>query len=1298
MEACTEEVRVLVQRCLLLLASGQALSTREICEAVSISHDCDTLDDDDILDENEILRWCGSLVRKSGDGCEIEFAHFTVKEFLQDSCPKDHTLSFYAVSDERIDELLSSICLRYITLEDYDHLPEATENEIRNILTREKSRPFYQHAASFWPLYVHQQSNECEGGTLQYLFDLFQTHKTKKFCVWAIEFIRQVAFLGIGDFGSNPKMAIWVISSVLRPDFTPLHMAAALGLPDLCTHLLEQGAKVNLRGEFGTPLHCAISYRFMFSNQKTYDDSDTFDMAFPYHRDPSPSRRRTVQVLLSAGANVNLRLPARFQSLTTLSLSVLSSMCGEDPEIIADLISAEIGIEEEDLEQFSEYYTVFQDGVMLDVDGKVKFNDGQAIARLLQSLVDHQGMNTSRSRLYDMTLDISEYMELNLRLLDIPSNDATDDEVRAFLDKVISSNDVLKLEQFIQDGGSELLKRLKLNSMWAPIHSAIFRGSLDVLTVLMEVGCDPNDLGYGGQTPLQLCCSNKDEDVLRVLLKHGGSTVLPNKNNETIWHTASKMHSCRIIKVLVEQDERDQGLQMESDEHGTPICTAIACRCEEAALILLPHCNTKEFWKSKKPIYRQAAELGSEIVLQKLLDVGVDLDGFDEKMGNPLHFLATDSSSELVRLLKEVFSIDQRRRDDSRTPFELITLRAIEKGAVPSPHTLTTLLPEALTSTYTSAIWKFLCCEAISSTLGADTVPTWLSRLFSALIEQGIIDSWEEGTNTTAMAPLASHLVEHVFRGGSLLKALQQKKRFTREDRTRTRTALDRLHSWELISVILMQIAKKSKLNEKALREPNMNRLLSLSIIHDDGEMIEFLVRNGVDIHSKVDHVSPFELACFACIELSDENFEFLVTNSTADHISRGNEALGGHGPLHFTAGSLRVKGSVSKLNRLPQVNADCNLPMPIDDTCGRPLVYHIGCQSVDTARMLLDAGADPWLATSSGVNAPLMAISRDCPGLLETIVKLPQEEGFSRHWSQKWTGTVNGLPLSGGNALHMAAMKGQTDCLKILLSADLLLRLQVPDNDQMTPMHYAAIFGNSSAIAVLHDSGQDIDATSQLGCTPLHFAAFNKHLDCVKTLLKLGANQIADANGCLPLVLAYMTGNQDIIRALKTESDFPTSSLTTHPAEIQHMGQALRVAIKNTDLAACKSIHALGCPLDIGLLDTDGNRISPLMMALCNTQSTELVAWLLQNGATVSTVYSHPIKARFFTALEAAISNVAFNSILSDLVERYLFEGGDFLNLPRTPLHTAILNQNLEGLQLFLSTFRNHHGEDKSM
>ncbi|KAI8680791.1 Helo-like-N domain-containing protein [Fusarium sp. Ph1] len=60
-----EETKQLVQRTLLLVFRGfpaERLSVRELCQAISISEDSDTLDDDEIVEEQDILRWCGSLL------------------------------------------------------------------------------------------------------------------------------------------------------------------------------------------------------------------------------------------------------------------------------------------------------------------------------------------------------------------------------------------------------------------------------------------------------------------------------------------------------------------------------------------------------------------------------------------------------------------------------------------------------------------------------------------------------------------------------------------------------------------------------------------------------------------------------------------------------------------------------------------------------------------------------------------------------------------------------------------------------------------------------------------------------------------------------------------------------------------------------------------------------------------------------------------------------------------------------------------------------------------------------------
>lgn len=56
------------------------MSSRMICEAISVEVDDTDIDMDAIPSENEVLRCCSSLIRLGSHGFEI--AHFTVKEFF----------------------------------------------------------------------------------------------------------------------------------------------------------------------------------------------------------------------------------------------------------------------------------------------------------------------------------------------------------------------------------------------------------------------------------------------------------------------------------------------------------------------------------------------------------------------------------------------------------------------------------------------------------------------------------------------------------------------------------------------------------------------------------------------------------------------------------------------------------------------------------------------------------------------------------------------------------------------------------------------------------------------------------------------------------------------------------------------------------------------------------------------------------------------------------------------------------------------------------------------------------------
>jgi ankyrin repeat protein len=57
------------------------------------------------------------------------------------------------------------------------------------------------------------------------------------------------------------------------------------------------------------------------------------------------------------------------------------------------------------------------------------------------------------------------------------------------------------------------------------------------------------------------------------------------------------------------------------------------------------------------------------------------------------------------------------------------------------------------------------------------------------------------------------------------------------------------------------------------------------------------------------------------------------------------------------------------------------------------------------------------------------------------------------------------------------------------------------------TPLHVAAIHGQTAIARDLLKAGADVDALGDIGSTPLHQAAFNGHKPMVDLLLKHGAD-----------------------------------------------------------------------------------------------------------------------------------------------------------------------------------------------
>lgn len=126
-----KEAQKLVQRTLKWIAHNKnyyTMTTKALCEAISINLGDKSRDLEAVPDETEILRNCSSLVRLSVDGCRFEFAHFTVKEFLENlDESKDGEFAGYHICSNRIENELTKVCFTYLNFLDFDKGGKASE-------------------------------------------------------------------------------------------------------------------------------------------------------------------------------------------------------------------------------------------------------------------------------------------------------------------------------------------------------------------------------------------------------------------------------------------------------------------------------------------------------------------------------------------------------------------------------------------------------------------------------------------------------------------------------------------------------------------------------------------------------------------------------------------------------------------------------------------------------------------------------------------------------------------------------------------------------------------------------------------------------------------------------------------------------------------------------------------------------------------------------------------------------------------------------------------------------------------
>ncbi|GJQ71093.1 hypothetical protein Trydic_g999 [Trypoxylus dichotomus] len=177
------------------------------------------------------------------------------------------------------------------------------------------------------------------------------------------------------------------------------------------------------------------------------------------------------------------------------------------------------------------------------------------------------------------------------------------------------------------------------------------------------------------------------------------------------------------------------------------------------------------------------------------------------------------------------------------------------------------------------------------------------------------------------------------------------------------------------------------------------------------------------------------------------------------------------------------------------------------------PLHATASCGFLSIAKYLIEHGANVAAVNCDGELALDITESDAMEDLLKAEVKSKgidcdkarsEEERLMLRDANEWLATGCHLanvanPKTGATSLHVAAAKGYTNVIKILLQCAADVNLQ--DSDGWTPLHAAAHWGQKEAAELLANNGASMDAQNFVGQTPFDVSDNDMihHLDMLK-------------------------------------------------------------------------------------------------------------------------------------------------------------------------------------------------------
>ena len=185
-----------------------------------------------------------------------------------------------------------------------------------------------------------------------------------------------------------------------------------------------------------------------------------------------------------------------------------------------------------------------------------------------------------------------------------------------------------------------------------------------------------------------------------------------------------------------------------------------------------------------------------------------------------------------------------------------------------------------------------------------------------------------------------------------------------------------------------------------------------------------------------------------------------------------------GSTPLH----TATRRGYVACMEVLLKRKADPNL---LDGQCMTCLMTAATRGDLEATAMLLEHGANPNIASPNGSTALMFAALKRAPKVMGLLIEhgADPEVSDERGWTPLHcvVGEVVGVPPADNSE--------QVSCTRLLIKP--LARVDVPNHNGQTPLHFAALCGEQCAAVVdlLLEAGADPTRKDKSGYTPIERA-----------------------------------------------------------------------------------------------------------------------------------------------------------------------------------------------------------------